>query len=57
MFEPERVLLVVRGESDLLEGGSFQINYEEDLTSVQPRFSAWLERMIVEGLEAWRRRM
>jgi Fic family protein len=38
----------------LIEGGTFQINYEEDLASAQARFSAWLDRVIVAGLNAWR---
>jgi hypothetical protein len=41
----------------ILEGGTFQINYEEDLASAQSRFTPWLERMIVEGLNEWRRRL
>ena len=49
--------LAVRGEPVTLEGGSFQINYEEGVNSAQARFSAWLDRMIVEGLDAWRRNM
>lgn len=40
-----------------LEGGTFQINYEEDLASAQSRFAPWLDRMIVEGLNQWRRRL
>jgi Fic family protein len=47
--------VVVGSKSWLLEGGSFQINYEEDFTSAQGRFTAWLERMIIEGLSEWRR--
>ena len=38
----------------LIEGGTFQINYEEDAAKAQERFSPWLERVIVKGLEAWR---
>ena len=41
-------------EPSLIEGGTFQINYEEDLSSAQSRFSKWLEHMIVEGLNQWR---
>ncbi len=37
------------------EGGTFLVNYEEDLATAQTRFSAWLERVIVEGLNEWRR--
>ena len=39
----------------LIEDSAYQINYEEDLTSSQARFSIWLERVIVEGLNQWRR--
>jgi hypothetical protein len=41
-------------EPQMLEGGTFQINYEEESGSAQNRFSNWLERMIVEGLNRWR---
>jgi Fic family protein len=41
-------------EPSLIEGGTFQINYEEDPASAQTRFSAWLDRVIVAGLNAWR---
>jgi Fic/DOC family len=41
-------------EPALIEGGTFQINYEEDPASAQTRFSAWLDRVIVAGLNAWR---
>jgi len=34
---------------------SFQVNYRESLDAVQLRFSRWLERGLVEALEAWRR--
>jgi Fic family protein len=48
--------LVVQGkEPQLIEGGSFQVNYEEGSATAQTRFSTWLEKMIVEGLGAWRR--
>lgn len=48
--------LVVQGkEPQLIEGGSFQINYEEGSATAQTRFSTWLEKVIVEGLGAWRR--
>jgi fido (protein-threonine AMPylation protein) len=47
--------LVVEGrEPKVLEGGTFQINYEEEPASAESRFSKWLERMIVEGLNRWR---
>src|SRR5450755_418212 len=42
-------------EPILVEGGTFLINYEEDLAAAQIRFSAWLERVILEGLNQWRR--
>jgi Fic family protein len=42
-------------EPILSEGGNFLINYAEDLAVAQARFSAWLERMILEGLNQWRR--
>jgi Fic family protein len=48
-------LLVQGAEPLLLKDGTFLINYEEDLASAQTRFSAWLERVIVEGLNEWRR--
>jgi Fic family protein len=41
-------------EPKVLEGGTFQINYEEEPASAENRFSKWLERMIVEGLNRWR---
>ena len=40
-----------------IEGGTFQINYEEDLASAQSRFSKWVEHVIVEGLNEWRRNL
>ena len=39
----------------LIPDGTFQINYAEDLETAQARFSAWLERVIVGGLNEWRR--
>ncbi|MGO4881530.1 MAG: Fic family protein [Bryobacteraceae bacterium] len=39
----------------VIDGGTFQINYAEDFDSAQKRFSAWLERVIVEGLNEWRK--
>lgn len=38
----------------LLGDPTFLINYEEDLSSAQTRFSAWLERVIADGLNKWR---
>jgi hypothetical protein len=40
--------------SKLIEGGTFQINYEEEFSSAQTRFSAWLDHVVIEGLNAWR---
>lgn len=48
-------LRIQRAEPIIIKGGTFQINYEEDLASAQTRFSAWLERVIVEALVEWRR--
>lgn len=49
------VYLVLEGkEPEVLEGGTFQINYEEEPASAESRFSRWLERMIVAGLNRWR---
>lgn len=42
-------------EPILIKDGTFQINYAEDLAAAQARFSAWLGRVIVEGLNEWRR--
>jgi Fic family protein len=39
----------------LIQDGAFLINYAEDFSSAQSRFSTWLERVIVEGLNQWRR--
>jgi fido (protein-threonine AMPylation protein) len=39
----------------LIKDGAFLINYEEDLATAQKRFSTWLERVIVEGLNEWRK--
>jgi len=48
--------LVIQGaEPKPIEGGTFQINYEEEFSSAQTRFSAWLDRVVIEGLNAWRR--
>jgi hypothetical protein len=48
-------LSVQGSEPRLIDGGSFQINYEEDAASAQKRFSSWLEGVIVHGLKQWRR--
>jgi hypothetical protein len=47
-------LLLQGAEPSLIKDGTFQINYEEDILIAQTRFSAWLERVIVEGLNQWR---
>lgn len=48
--------MAVQGqEPTLVKGGTFQINYEEDLDQAQTRFSTWLEHVILEGLTEWRR--
>jgi fido (protein-threonine AMPylation protein) len=38
-----------------LDDGAFQINYAEDPKEAQARFTQWLERVIVNALNAWRR--
>ncbi len=48
-------LTVSGAEPTLVKTGTFQINYEEDLTHAQARFSNWLEPAIIEGLNEWRR--
>ncbi len=48
--------LVTEGIRHTLIGGmGFQINYEESLESATKRFSAWLDEVIVKGLNMWRR--
>jgi fido (protein-threonine AMPylation protein) len=47
--------LAIEGTEPEAIENAFQINYEEDLTKAQERFSTWLERVIVEGLKQWRR--
>jgi hypothetical protein len=42
-------------EPALIETGTFEVNYVEDLTSAQNRFTVWLERVIIEGLNEWRK--
>jgi fido (protein-threonine AMPylation protein) len=47
--------LIAQGaEPNLIEGATFQINYEEDLASAITRFSAWLDDVIIKGLNMWR---
>jgi hypothetical protein len=48
-------LATPNGGAALIEGGTFQINYEEDLESAKKRFSAWLNQVIINGLNVWRR--
>jgi prophage maintenance system killer protein len=48
-------LYLQHAERILIKDGTFLINYEEDLATAQKRFSPWLERVIVEGLNEWRR--
>jgi Fic family protein len=48
-------LSVEGSEPAVIEGGTFQINYEEDLASAQSRFSTWLDRVLVHALDQWRR--
>jgi|HubBroStandDraft_1064217.scaffolds.fasta_scaffold01072_3 fido (protein-threonine AMPylation protein) len=48
-------LLLQGAEPVPVKHGTFLINYEEDLATAQTRFSAWLERVIVEGLNEWRK--
>lgn len=38
----------------LVRTDTFLINYEEDLASATNRFSVWLDRVIVQGLNMWR---
>jgi Fic family protein len=47
--------LSVENKLTLLNDGTFQINYEESPESAQARFVPWLERVIVAGLDQWRR--
>ncbi len=46
--------LTTQGAEPALIGATFQINYEEDLVSATTRFSAWLDDVIVKGLNMWR---
>jgi Fic family protein len=47
-------LVVQEAAVQPIEGATFQINYEEDLESAKTRFSAWLDGVIVRGLNQWR---
>lgn len=42
------------GEIHLLQRRPFYINYEEETVSAQTRFAAWVEPVIVDGLNEWR---
>ncbi len=50
-------LLRLEGQDTLIpiKSGTFQINYEETLEAAQARISPWLDRVIAEGLNEWRR--
>ena len=48
-------LLIQDAEPAVIKEGTFQINYVEERASAQTRFSGWLERIVVEGLNQWRR--
>ncbi len=48
-------LSIQGAEPIIIEGPSFQINYEEEVSKARDRFSTWLEHVIVEGLKEWRR--
>lgn len=41
----------------LIDVPLFQINYEEDLETAKARFAPWLDRVIVGGLDEWRKRL
>jgi hypothetical protein len=47
--------LTIEGTEPIVIESGFRINYEEDAATAQLRFSAWLERVIVEGLKQWSR--
>jgi hypothetical protein len=49
--------LLIRGSQTVvhLKASAFQTNYEEDLETAKTRFSAWLDNIIVRGLDEWRR--
>lgn len=46
-----------RQTTDITVLGSepFQVNYKENEPGIRARFTGWLERGLVEGLDAWRR--
>jgi Fic family protein len=41
-------------EPALIDGMTFQINYEESLESATARFGTWLDKVIVRALNMWR---
>jgi len=47
--------LLIQDAEPILVGSSFQINYAEDSSHAQARFSNWLEQVLVDGLGEWRR--
>ena len=50
-------LLAQASEPKLITGRGFLINYEEEPAKAQSRFSPWLEHVILEGLNEWRRNL
>jgi Fic family protein len=46
-------LAVIVGSAEI-DAGTFLINYEEEIASATSRFSTWLDRVIVQGLNMWR---
>ena len=46
--------LSIQSQPQLIEGGTFQVNYEEEASSAERRFSTWLEGIIVKALNQWR---
>ncbi len=42
------------GSAHVLARSLFQINYREDLASIEERFRVWLEECLVSGLNTWR---
>ena len=47
----EQQVIELQGVSDDL----FQVNYKEDIEAAERRFSPWLEKALVMGLDQWRR--
>ena len=48
--------LVLEGQEPVaIKGNTFQINYEETPEAAQARFGPWLDRIIANGLNEWRR--